>query len=95
VTIIVTVRIPPASNNGMHPWINGSVAFAAYCLLVSSISIAFINRRDQLHVHAQEFGTLIIENCRIAGLTPVSSAIPKSQSIPKGLRLKAQGWRFA
>jgi hypothetical protein len=30
-------------------------------------AFAFINRRDQLRVRAEEFGTLMIENRRIAG----------------------------
>jgi hypothetical protein len=60
--------------------------FAASCLLFSADcflrpAFAFINRKDQLHVMPRSSEHRNIENCRIAGLTPVLGFDPLDQWI--------------
>jgi hypothetical protein len=49
---------------------NQSILPAACCLLLSSASICIHQPPRSITRHAEDFGTLIIENRRFAGLTP-------------------------
>jgi hypothetical protein len=55
---------------------NQPILPSAYCLLLSSASICIHQPQRSITRHAKEFGTLIIENRRIAGLTPGRSRQP-------------------